>query len=158
MLREVISGLVDELGPLRVSADHIGMPAAHLPAIAATHIIDAGGRTQPQHPSIALHPLLGDDLQVSLLRDPDFDYTEDFRGFLELFATERAVRFGAAESDAQGHYAQVEVFAGETPVAKVFVGGFLERWPDQAYAWAMWRFGVDPGQMGEFLEQLLPEE
>jgi len=62
MLREVIPRLVNEPGSLRVSTDHVGMPAMHLPAIAAAHIIDAGGRAQPQHPSITLHPLLADDL------------------------------------------------------------------------------------------------
>ncbi len=91
--------------------------------------------------------------QVPLLRDPDFSYGEDFAGFVECFAGEPVVRFGATESEANGTSPRVKVYAGETVVGETFVGGFLEYLPDAAHAWVIWKLGVDPNRIGRLLEQ-----
>jgi hypothetical protein len=95
--------------------------------------------------------------QAPLLSDPDFIFREDFTGFVERFAGEPVVRFGATESDANGSRPRVRVFAGATPVGETLVGGFLEYLPDAAHAWVIWRLGVDPNRIARLLQQQLQE-
>jgi hypothetical protein len=92
--------------------------------------------------------------QVSLLEDPDFDYTEDFEGLAGTFAEEQIVRLVQEE---RGGHPMVVVLAGDTRLGIVPLGGFLDRWDAQARCWVIWRLGTDPDKLGKFIEQQIPE-